>query len=159
MARCALENYSSWLVFLSIASLCLQPCNSLSKSSFLLRCSDAKANCIPRMRVGGGVLSLRGGADQAGETPSIQMPLLRNLLDFSTGLTNSSEPRVNNTLDPERLAFLNSALKSLVENTTNVFREAITDLALPDESADNIQRIEIALDTICERCHKRTQQM
>jgi hypothetical protein len=151
--RFASRSYSSWLIFLSIALLGLQPCDSLSnKRSFSLRCSVVKANCIPRIHVGG-LLSLRGGADEAQETQSIQMPLLRNLLDFSTSLTNSSEPR-NNTLDPERLAFLNSALKSLVENTTNVFRDAIADLALPDENAENIQRIEIALDTICERCHK-----
>lgn len=65
---------------------------------------------------------LRGGGDEAigsvsgQETgqPNLALPMLRNVLDFSTRLTNTSAPARNLTLDPERLAFLNEALKSMI---------------------------------------------
>jgi hypothetical protein len=148
--RVGLECYS--LCFIVILSYLhpVHPCNTPGRPQFHLRAPGSKTNCVvhPYLR---GHLALRGGSDEAQESTTIQMPVLRNLLDFSTRLTNTTAEARNTTLDPERLAFLNAALKSLMENTTHVFREAIADLGLPDEDVTNLRRREVALENICER--------
>lgn len=85
------------------------------------------------------------------EDKNIALPMLRNVLDFSTKITNINSPPRNLTLDPERVAFLNNALKSVIENTTNVFREAIVDLGLSEDDEENVRRKEVALENIAER--------
>jgi hypothetical protein len=105
------------------------------------------------------VLRLRGGEKAAGgrseDRKNIQVPMLNNLLAFSTALTNttSEEHRNFGPMDPERLAFLRNAMNEMLENTTDVFRKAVDHLLLEEESPDNIALKLLALEDLNERVH------
>mmetsp|Transcript_4434 Transcript_4434/g.11108 ORF Transcript_4434/g.11108 Transcript_4434/m.11108 type:complete len:411 (+) Transcript_4434:41-1273(+) len=148
---------------LALVLLCLCMC--------LQGCSSGRSSCwgkIPHVssRVQGGqivrggqlrppaLVALRGGGEDTaavGDGQNLAMPLLRNLLDFSTKITNVSETPRNLTLDPERMQFLNNAMKAMIENTTSVFRDAIDSLSLSEDDPHNVRRKEVALENIAER--------
>lgn len=111
---------------------------------------------------------MEGGTDAGGEQAGVSgdavgdgeqggglsLPLLRNLLDFSTRLTNTSDSVSSSEraeLDPEKMQWLNQALTSMVENTTDVFKSSISDLSLPENTAEEVRRKEVALENLEER--------
>ena len=98
---------------------------------------------------------LRGGqVDQAPHNgpQSIQFGVLRNLLNWSTSITNSSQQNGTRApLDPERIRWLQDAMNSLLENTTDVFRQSIGIIQEPDIDAESVERKEQALDIIRDR--------
>jgi len=113
---------------------------------------------------------MEGGTDAGGEQAGISgdavgdgeqggglsLPLLRNLLDFSTRLTNTNTSDSNSSsgraeLDPEKMQWLNQALTSMVENTTDVFKNSISDLSLPENTPEEVRRKEVALENLEER--------
>jgi hypothetical protein len=107
-----------------------------------------------RSRHDSGFTRLRGG--QPAQAPpngpqSVQLGVLRNLLDWSTSITNTSESSNQTKLDPERIRWLQEAMHSLLENTTDVFRQSIEVLQDPELEAESIERKEQALETIRER--------
>jgi len=110
-------------------------------------------------------LRLRGGKSFQGQGAAasspdaagqgVQLPLLRNVLDFSTSLStasNVSAPTAGDgalgVLDPERMAFLRNAFAEMLENTTDVFATAISRLSLPEDCEANISLKERALFAI-----------
>ena len=97
---------------------------------------------------------LRGGQPEHAPPngpQSVQLGVLRNLLDFSTSITNTSDSDGPKKLDPERIRWLQEAMNSLLENTTDVFRQSIEILRDPETDLESVGRKENALETIRDR--------
>ena len=122
--------------------------------------SSAGVGGVPRLTTS---LRLRGGKSREGTAPAgdpaagqgLQLPLLRNLLDFSTSLSASANGTVSNisaaapaSLDPERMAFLRNAFAEMVDNNTDVFATSISRLTLPEDCEANVSLKENALAAI-----------
>lgn len=112
------------------------------------------------LRLRGGKSLAGGSAGQAGTASGeaaaagqgVQLPLLRNVLDFSTSLTAAANSSAGadslGCLDPERIAFLQNAFAEMLENNTDVFVTAISRLSLPEDCEANVSLKERALFAI-----------
>jgi hypothetical protein len=125
----------------------LRTWSSFLRDSDKLRLLPGTSDFLP-------VTRLRGGQPEqapANGPQSLQFGVLRNLLNWSTSITNTSTSSANTSLDPERIKWLQEAMNSMLENTTDVFRQSIANLQDPEIDVESIERKERALEIIRDR--------